>query len=72
MQITEKAWLEYITKMSQISQKAADLMQAYVQKHGLRMIRLFWIMLLHYHSVTDRLSALCLVRCTKLRHRHRE
>lgn len=34
MQITEKAWLEYITKMSQISQKAADLMQAYVQKHG--------------------------------------
>lgn len=34
MQITEKAWLEYITKMSQISQKAADLMQAYVRKHG--------------------------------------
>lgn len=25
MQITEKAWVEYITKMSQISQKAADL-----------------------------------------------
>ena len=34
MQITKKAWLKYITKMSQISQKAADLMQAYVQKHG--------------------------------------
>lgn len=35
MQITEKAWLEYITKMSQISQKAADLMQSCVQKNGL-------------------------------------
>lgn len=34
MQITKKAWLKYITKMSQISQKAADLMQAYVQKQG--------------------------------------
>lgn len=34
MQITEKAWVQYITKMSQISQKAADLMQAYVRKHG--------------------------------------
>lgn len=35
MQITEKAWLEYITKMSQISQRAADLMQSWVQKNGL-------------------------------------
>lgn len=35
MQITEKAWLEYITKMSQISQKAADLIQSWVQKNGL-------------------------------------
>lgn len=35
MQITEKAWVEYITKMSQISQKAADLMQSWVQKNGL-------------------------------------
>ena len=35
MQITEKAWLEYITKVSQISQKAADLMQSWVQKNGL-------------------------------------
>lgn len=35
MQITEKTWLEYITKMSQISQKAADLMQSWVQKNGL-------------------------------------
>lgn len=35
MQITEKAWAEYITKMSQISQKAADLMQSWVQKNGL-------------------------------------
>lgn len=35
MQITEKAWVEYITKMSQISQKAADLMQSWVQKKGL-------------------------------------
>lgn len=35
MQITEKAWLEYITKMSQISQKAADMMQSWVQKNGL-------------------------------------
>lgn len=35
MQITKKAWLEYITKMSQISQKAADLMQSWVQKNGL-------------------------------------
>ena len=35
MQITEKAWLEYITKMSQISQKAADLMQSWGQKNGL-------------------------------------
>lgn len=34
MQITEKAWVEYITKMSQISQKAADLMEAWVQKNG--------------------------------------
>lgn len=34
MQITEKAWVEYITKMSQISQKAADLMQTWVQKNG--------------------------------------
>ena len=34
MQITEKAWVEYITKMSQISQKAADLMQSWVQKNG--------------------------------------
>lgn len=35
MQITEKAWVEYITRMSQISQKAADLMQSWVQKNGL-------------------------------------
>lgn len=35
MQITEKAWVKYITKMSQISQKAADLMQSWVQKNGL-------------------------------------
>ena len=35
MQITEKAWVEYITKMSQISQKAADMMQSLVQKNGL-------------------------------------
>lgn len=35
MQVTEKAWVEYITKMSQISQKAADLMQSWVQKNGL-------------------------------------
>lgn len=35
MQITEKAWVEYITKMSQISQKVADLMQSWVQKNGL-------------------------------------
>lgn len=34
MQISTKAWVQYITKMSKISQKAADLMQAYVQKHG--------------------------------------
>lgn len=34
MQITTRAWTEYITKMSQISQKAADLMQAWVQKNG--------------------------------------
>nr|DAJ71495.1 MAG TPA: minor capsid protein 2 [Caudoviricetes sp.] len=34
MQITEKAWTEYITKMSQISQKAAGLMQTWVQKNG--------------------------------------
>lgn len=36
MQITEKAWVEYITKMSRISQKAADLMQSWVQKNGLK------------------------------------
>lgn len=35
MQITEKVWVEYITKMSQISQKAEDLMQSWVQKNGL-------------------------------------
>lgn len=35
MKITKKAWVEYITKMSQISQKAADLMQSWVQKNGL-------------------------------------
>lgn len=35
MQTTEKAWVKYITKMSQISQKAADLMQSWVQKNGL-------------------------------------
>lgn len=35
MQVTEKAWVEYITKMSQISQKAANLMQSWVQKNGL-------------------------------------
>ena len=34
MQITTRAWTEYITKMSRISQKAADLMQAWVQKNG--------------------------------------
>ena len=34
MQISTRAWVQYITKMSQISQKAADLMQGYVQKHG--------------------------------------
>ena len=34
MQITIRVWTEYITKMSQISQKAADLMQAWVQKNG--------------------------------------
>lgn len=34
MQISTKAWIQYITKMSKISQKAADLMQTWVQKHG--------------------------------------
>lgn len=34
MQISTRAWVQYITKMSQISQKAANLMQGYVQKHG--------------------------------------
>ena len=34
MQISTKAWIQYITKMSKISQKAAELMQTWVQKHG--------------------------------------
>lgn len=34
MRITEKAWVEYITKMSQISQKAADLMETWVRENG--------------------------------------
>lgn len=34
MQISTKAWLRYITKMSEISQKAADLMQEWVRKNG--------------------------------------
>ncbi len=34
MQISTKAWREYISKMSAISQAAADKMQAWVQKNG--------------------------------------
>ena len=34
MKISTKAWKNYITKMSGISQKAADLMQEWVQKNG--------------------------------------
>lgn len=34
MRISTKAWNEYIRKMSRISNKAADLMTEYIQKHG--------------------------------------
>lgn len=34
MKISTKAWTEYITKMSEISQKAADLMQEWIRKNG--------------------------------------
>lgn len=34
MKITAKAWLEYITGASSISQKAIDLMQAWIDKNG--------------------------------------
>lgn len=34
MQITREAWVEYITKMSNISKKAATLMQDWIEKHG--------------------------------------
>jgi hypothetical protein len=34
MKISTRAWKNYITKMSGISQKAADLMQEWVQKNG--------------------------------------
>lgn len=72
MQITEKAWVEYITKMSQISQKAADLMQSWVQKNGLEMIKHFWNTPMHCHNTMDRLSVHYRVRCMKRQQRHRE
>lgn len=34
MQISTKAWIEYIKKMSAISDTAAKLMQKYIAKHG--------------------------------------
>ena len=34
MRISTKAWAQDITKLSRISQKAADLMQEWVRKHG--------------------------------------
>nr|DAN14911.1 MAG TPA: minor capsid protein 2 [Caudoviricetes sp.] len=34
MKISTKAWTQYITKMSRISRKAADLMQEWVRKNG--------------------------------------
>ena len=34
MKITETAWKAYINRMSQISQKAADMLEAWISKHG--------------------------------------
>lgn len=34
MQISTKAWIEYIEKMSGISEKAAEMMQDYIRHHG--------------------------------------
>lgn len=34
MKITETAWKAYINRMSQISKKAADMLEAWISKHG--------------------------------------
>ena len=34
MKITETTWKAYINRMSQISQKAADMLEAWISKHG--------------------------------------
>lgn len=34
MKVTERAWAEYIAKMARISQKAADLMQEWIEQNG--------------------------------------
>ena len=72
MQITEKAWVEYITKMSQISQKAADLMQSWVQKNGLENDKALLDYTMHCHNTMDRLSVHYRARCMKRQRQHRE
>lgn len=34
MQITSTEWLDYVTRLSQINQKASDLLNEYIQLHG--------------------------------------
>lgn len=34
MKITEKAWNDYINRLSQVNQKAAQLMKQYIEQHG--------------------------------------
>ena len=34
MKITEKAWIEYINRLSQVNRKAGTLMRQYIEQHG--------------------------------------
>ena len=34
MKITEKAWIDYINRLSQVNQKAGTLMRQYIEQHG--------------------------------------
>ena len=60
MEITAKSWNEYKTKMSQISQKAADLMQEWVDKNGFEdrkaLIEYGNALVMHYGSASGTLA----------------
>lgn len=60
MQIPEKVWIQYIQKMSEISEKAAQEMQAWIDKHGFKddqkMLEYAFALSTHYGEAVAALS----------------